>query len=204
MSLSKNYSTVKEDLKKTKNQLQNLEESKNLKSVVSDLKNQNRMLREANTHYKKEVKKIEVSKAEVEAKEQQIHELQELVNKCKSELQQIHYNKVQESIKDSKNYPDVSELLDYMLTELHSLLECPVLLVEMMNPCITPSGSTIDGNVLDSYLATKKSDQAFSITPNTPKIPNLLAASVQELVHKVEDKKNVILKNFVVSQGVGE
>lgn len=73
------------------------------------------------------------------------------------------------------------------------MTRCPILEVQIENPCITPSGHTVDGGVIDQwignfkyfiFIATGKKDQWDpSLTCNF-KIPNL---AVQQLIDFIED-----------------
>jgi len=48
------------------------------------------------------------------------------------------------------------------LDELKELLECPILLSQMTNPAITPSGHTVEGAVIDEWIGNLKNQLAWS------------------------------------------
>lgn len=74
-----------------------------------------------------------------------------------------------------------------LMEELKELLLCPILLVKMDDPCITSSGHTIDGDLMQQYIQNGDKDPWDNTMICDRKVRNLLAYKLKILVDQYID-----------------
>ena len=121
---------------------------------------------------------------------------------------EYYYNLVREFQGKRKDHKDVffanfenllvggnatySELVDFTIAKLSSLLECPITLEQIMSPVILPSGNTVERYVMEELIRDKKHDPIDRVQICDRIIINRLAIDVQDTLTFLRQKKEQI------------
>ena len=75
------------------------------------------------------------------------------------------------------------ENLTTIVHKITKELECPLLLIPMQTPTITPSGNTIDESIMDELISSQGTDPFDNKTPCKEKIINRLAIKIRDIIN---------------------
>ena len=87
-------------------------------------------------------------------------------------------------------------LLDFAIERLNELLECPILLIPMESPVITPSGVTVEKKAMEQLIKSKEVDPFDRNKECKHLISNHFASKLQEIVNDILTKTIKDKKEF--------
>ena len=106
-----------------------------------------------------------------------------------NEIKTKHFNLEAENSKISKSYRVKSnqsrtyeENLTALVQKIDKELECPLLLIPMDIPTITPSGYTVDGFVMDELISSQGVDPFDWKSLCKEKIVNKFAVKIKNII----------------------
>jgi myosin heavy subunit len=197
LQYAKLYQTSEATLSKISKQLKDsLDREKELQVKISEL----------NINHTKKYNSLSKAKREAEVK---LEEIQNNNKKLKNESESYHemvkeYQSKIQMVKDKYlekkraelEGPDAAyrHLLDYVINKLETLLICPIKVNRMINPCILPSGNTVNEGVAVNLIRGCMSDPFDRAKICKQLIVNRFAHSVLDTMDKIEVEKSRLLE----------